>query len=126
MSSASNTDDAAGASQLRSRLLDRRRRGSQRVAGRREAAGASTDQVAAFRGAIAGIPGAFAAIRAEITPQNPMAEASPMAHALWMFVSNLFAGAVPVVPFALLPFQEARTLSVIVTTALLLALEHRT
>jgi VIT1/CCC1 family predicted Fe2+/Mn2+ transporter len=63
--------------------------------------------VAAFRGVIAGTPGAFAAIRAEITPQNPMAEARPMAHALWMFISNLFAGAVPVVPFALLPFQEA-------------------
>lgn len=80
---------------------------AQRVAGRLEAAGASTDQVAAFRGVIAGTPGAFAAIRAEITPQNPMAEARPMAHALWMFISNLFAGAVPVVPFALLPFQEA-------------------
>ena len=95
---------------------------AQRIAGRLEAAGVSTDQVAAFRGAIASTPGAFSAIRAEITPQNPMAEASPMAHALWMFVSNLFAGAVPVVPFALLPFQEARILSVVVTTALLLAL----
>ena len=95
---------------------------AQRVAGRLEAAGVSTDQVAAFHGAIVSTPGAFSAIRAEITPQNPMAEASPMAHALWMFVSNLFAGAVPVVPFALLPFQEARILSVLVTTALLLAL----
>ena len=95
---------------------------AQRVAGRLEAAGVSTDQVAAFRGAVASTPGSFAAIRAEITPQNPMAEASPMAHALWMLVSNLFAGAVPVVPFALLPFQEARILSVVVTTALLLAL----
>ena len=45
-----------------------------------------------------------------------------MAHALWMFVSDLFAGAVPVVPFALLPFEEARIVSVVVTTALLLAL----
>ena len=87
-----------------------------------EAVGVSNDQVAAFCGAIAGTPGAFAEIRAEITPQNPMAEASPMSHALWMFVSNLFAGAVPVVPFALLPFQEARILSVVVTSALLLAL----
>ena len=95
---------------------------AQRVAGRLEAAGVSTDQVAALHGAIVSTPGAFSAIRAEITPQNPMAEASPMAHALWMFVSNLFAGAVPVVPFALLPFQEARILSVLVTTALLLAL----
>ena len=95
---------------------------AQRIAGRLEAAGVSTDQVAAFRGAIVSTPGAFSAIRAEITSRNPMAEASPMAHALWMFVSNLFAGAVPVVPFALLPFQEARILSVVVTTALLLAL----
>ena len=45
-----------------------------------------------------------------------------MAHALWMFVSDLFAVAVPVVPFALLPFEEARIVSVVVTTTLLLAL----
>jgi vacuolar iron transporter family protein len=95
---------------------------AQRIAGRLEAAGVSTDQVAAFRGAVAGTPGAFAAIRAEMMPQNPLAEASPMAHALRMFVSNLLAGAVPVVPFALLPLEEARILSVVVTTALLLAL----
>jgi VIT1/CCC1 family predicted Fe2+/Mn2+ transporter len=38
-----------------------------------------------------------------------------------MFVSDLFAGAVPVAP-ALLPFEDARVVSVVVTTALLLAL----
>ena len=95
---------------------------AQRIAGRLEAAGVSTDQVATFCGAVAGTPGAFAAIRAEITPQNPMAEASPMAHALRMFVSYLFAGAAPVVPFALPPLEEERILSVVVTIALLLAL----
>jgi VIT1/CCC1 family predicted Fe2+/Mn2+ transporter len=95
---------------------------AQRIDVRLQAMGVPSEQAAAFRGAVDSTPGAFAAIRAEIMPQNPMAEASPMAHALWMFVSDLFAGAVPVVPFALLPFEEARIVSVVVTTALLLAL----
>ena len=95
---------------------------AQRIATRLQAAGVPPEQAAAFRGAVDATPGAFAAIRDEIVPQNPVAEASPLAHALWMFVSDLFAGAVPVVPFALLPFEQARIVSVVVTTALLLAL----
>jgi len=95
---------------------------AQRIATRLQAAGVPPEQAAAFRGAVDATPGAFAAIRDEIVPQNPVAEASPLAHALWMFVSDLFAGAVPVVPFALLPFEEARIVSVVVTSALLLAL----
>ncbi len=94
----------------------------QRIARRLEAAGVSTDRAAALRDAIASTPGALAAIRAEAMPENPAAKASPVAHALWMFVSDLFAGAVPVAPFALLPFEDARVLSVVLTTALLLAL----
>ena len=121
--------DAATQQNRRARRLGRPRRGGggrcrarATNAGRLEAAGVSIDQVATFCGAVAGTPGAFAAIRAEITPQNPMAEASPMAHALRMFVSYLFAGAAPVVPFALPPLEEERILSVVVTIALLLAL----
>ena len=95
---------------------------AQRIDVRLQAMGVPPEQAAAFRGAVDATPGAFAAIRDEIVPQNPVAEASPLAHALWMFVSDLFAGAVPVVPFALLPFEEARIVSVVVTTALLLAL----
>ena len=93
-----------------------------RIVGRLEAAGVSTGQAAALRDAIAGAPGALAAIRSEVMPDNPAAKASPVAHALWMFVSDLFAGAVPVAPFALLPFEDARVLSVVLTTVLLLAL----
>jgi len=48
--------------------------------------------------------------------------ASPLAHAWWMFVSDLFAGFTPVIPFALMPMQSARVVSLIVTTALLAAL----
>jgi vacuolar iron transporter family protein len=48
--------------------------------------------------------------------------AGPLAHAFWMFVSDLFAGFTPVLPFALLPMHSARIVSLIVTTILLVAL----
>lgn len=48
--------------------------------------------------------------------------ASPLAHALWMFAADLFAGFTPVLPFALLPMATARIVSLVVTTALLTAL----
>ena len=47
---------------------------------------------------------------------------SPTAHALWMFAADLFAGAVPVLPFAFLPIDEARWLSIAITAMLLVAL----
>ena len=46
---------------------------------------------------------------------------SPLAHASWMFVSDLVAALVPVAPFALLPLVEARYAS-IACTALVLTL----
>ena len=46
----------------------------------------------------------------------------PLAHAFWMFVSDLFAGFTPVLPFALLPMHSARVVSLLVTTVLLVAL----
>jgi VIT1/CCC1 family predicted Fe2+/Mn2+ transporter len=47
---------------------------------------------------------------------------SPTAHALWMFVADLLAGAVPVLPFAFLPLDQARWVSVLITAVLLVAL----
>jgi VIT1/CCC1 family predicted Fe2+/Mn2+ transporter len=48
--------------------------------------------------------------------------ASPLGHALWMFVSDLFAALVPVIPFALLPIATARYVSVACTAVVLIAL----
>jgi VIT1/CCC1 family predicted Fe2+/Mn2+ transporter len=48
--------------------------------------------------------------------------ASPAAQAFWMFISNLFAGFTPVLPFALLPMESARIASLILTTGLLVVL----
>ena len=49
-------------------------------------------------------------------------ESSPRAHALWMFVADLFAAGVPVVPFLLFPIDTARIVSLVVTGALMAAL----
>ena len=49
-------------------------------------------------------------------------EASPMAHALWMFVADLLAASVPVLPFVFLPLEQARLVSLVITGALMAAL----
>ena len=49
-------------------------------------------------------------------------ESSPRAHALWMFVADLFAAGVPVVPFMIFPIDTARIVSLIVTGLLMAAL----
>lgn len=49
-------------------------------------------------------------------------ESSPRAHALWMFVADLFAAGVPVVPFMIFPIDTARIVSLVVTGLLMAAL----
>ena len=47
---------------------------------------------------------------------------SPWTHAIWMFVADLFAAGVPVVPFALFDIGTARIVSLVVTGALMAGL----
>jgi Uncharacterized membrane protein len=47
------------------------------------------------------------------------ARSSPWTHALWMFVADLLAAGVPVVPFALFDIGTARIVSLVVTGALM-------
>jgi VIT1/CCC1 family predicted Fe2+/Mn2+ transporter len=47
---------------------------------------------------------------------------SPAVHAAWMFVADLSAAATPVIPFALLPLETARVVSLVITTVLLICL----
>jgi VIT1/CCC1 family predicted Fe2+/Mn2+ transporter len=47
---------------------------------------------------------------------------NPFVQAIWMFISDLFAAFVPVIPFAFLPLASARLVSLIVTATLLLLL----
>jgi VIT1/CCC1 family predicted Fe2+/Mn2+ transporter len=48
--------------------------------------------------------------------------ASPRAHALWMFLADLLAAGVPVLPFALFPIEPARLVSLVITGMLMAAL----
>ncbi len=50
------------------------------------------------------------------------AGASPWTHALWMFFADLFAASIPVIPFAILPIDTARIVSLVVTGALMAVL----
>jgi vacuolar iron transporter family protein len=54
--------------------------------------------------------------------QGDVIQQSPWVQAAWMFVSDLFAGAVPVVPFAILPIAPARVTSIVITAVLLIIL----
>jgi vacuolar iron transporter family protein len=47
---------------------------------------------------------------------------NPFVQSAWMFISDLFAASVPVIPFVLLPLGSARLVSLIVTAILLLLL----
>jgi vacuolar iron transporter family protein len=47
---------------------------------------------------------------------------NPCVQSIWMFVADLFAAFVPVLPFAVLPLASARTVSLAVTAVLLLVL----
>ena len=70
--------------------------------------------------ALARAPRAATGLKAELADADD--GASPAAHAFWMFVSDLFAGFTPVLPFLFLPMQEARIASLVLTTVLLVAL----
>ena len=50
------------------------------------------------------------------------AGASPRAHALWMFLADLLAAGVPVLPFALFPIETARLVSLVITGMLMAGL----
>ena len=63
-----------------------------------------------------------AAIALRTALATPADDATPVVHALWMFVANLIAGFTPVLPFALLAIESARLASLSVTAVLLLAL----
>lgn len=67
-------------------------------------------------------PALPAALRRAYTDRTGATAASPLAHALWMFVSDIVAALVPVLPFALWPIAQARYASIAATAAVLIVL----
>ena len=68
-------------------------------------------------------PGAMLKSETAFDPQIGIpADQNPWVQSIWMFVADLFAAFVPVLPFAFLPLGSARTLSLVVTSLMLLLL----
>lgn len=82
--------------------------------------GMAAEDVRQVGAALARAPRAALGLKSEIADADD--GASPASHAFWMFVSDLFAGFTPVLPFAFLPMDSARIVSLVLTTVLLLAL----
>ncbi|MFG1392270.1 VIT1/CCC1 transporter family protein [Xanthobacter agilis] len=82
--------------------------------------GMASEDVTRVAATLARAPRAVAGLRAELADADD--GATPTSHAFWMFVSDLLAGFTPVLPFAFLPMESARFLSLALTTVLLVAL----
>lgn len=67
--------------------------------------------------AISGIETAIAA-----SQKSEGQKTSPVIHSIWMFISDLFAGLTPVIPFVLFPMQTAWIICILVTAILLFLL----
>jgi VIT1/CCC1 family predicted Fe2+/Mn2+ transporter len=83
--------------------------------------GLTVEQSEALTGAVQVNPKAVAGLLLALgggsdTTQNPLEQA------LWMLVADFLAAAIPILPFVLLPIQQARIVSCAVTIALLIAL----
>ena len=95
----------------------------QEVRDRLHAAGFNDQDTNAIVEALARNPKAFLQFEAASELHIGRSEQkNPLVQSLWMFISDLFAAAVPVIPFAFLPLGTARLVSLIITALLLLFL----
>jgi len=96
---------------------------SARITGRLAGAGFSDEEVAIISRAFARHPEALldhvVAMELGVVRRPGV---SAWTHALWMFVADIFAAGVPVVPFALFDIGTGRLVSLVVTGALMAAL----
>jgi VIT1/CCC1 family predicted Fe2+/Mn2+ transporter len=95
----------------------------ERVVAQLRQSGFTDDEAAAVSAAFARSPRALLdhAAAYEVGVSRA-AGAAPRAHALWMFLADLLAAGVPVVPFALFPIETARVVSLVITGMLMAAL----
>jgi VIT1/CCC1 family predicted Fe2+/Mn2+ transporter len=104
--------------------IDRNLEGEkQEVRERLRTAGFNDQDTTAIIDALARHPKTFLQVEAASELQvGDSEQKNPFVQSAWMFISDLFAAAVPVIPFAFLPLGTARLVSLIVTAILLLLL----
>jgi VIT1/CCC1 family predicted Fe2+/Mn2+ transporter len=118
-----NDQAAARAAEQRSRYDADPAREDQAMSGRLVSAGFSESEAATVTGIISRHAETRLKIAAAIDPGAVEAtRQSPVVQSLWMFVTDLFAAAVPVIPFALFALATARVVSLSVTFVLLVFL----
>jgi len=84
-------------------------------------AGLTAEQSEALTGAVQNNPKAVTGLLLALGGGSDTAQ-NPLEQALWMLVADFLAAAIPILPFVLLPIQQARIVSCAVTIALLIAL----
>jgi vacuolar iron transporter family protein len=95
----------------------------QEVRDRLRTAGFNDQDTTAIVDALARHPKTFLQVEAASELQLGSSELkNPFVQSLWMFISDLFAASVPVLPFAFLTLENARLVSLIITALLLLLL----
>ena len=112
---AAESADLAAESQRDPRALHRH------VRERLESGGLTREKADQVVAAVADDPEQLARL-AEVLDDPPPDEAGLFGHAAWMFVADLFAGLVPVIPFFFLPVEIARWWAIIVTVVLMVIL----
>jgi VIT1/CCC1 family predicted Fe2+/Mn2+ transporter len=96
---------------------------AQNVERRLQAAGFTDDERSAVVRALEAHPATWLQLDCAVGGQSGAAQVqSPLVQSLWMFVADLLAAAIPVIPFALLPLASAQALSAVTTLCLLVAL----
>jgi len=91
------------------------------LSNRLAASGLSPEQSAALTGAVEHDREALGGLLL-VLEAAPEAALNPWEQALWMLLADFLAAAVPILPFVLLPIPQARVVSAVVTTILLVAL----
>jgi VIT1/CCC1 family predicted Fe2+/Mn2+ transporter len=86
-------------------------------------AGLSEDEVGQVVGVLTRDPARLLKVLTAFDPRlSADADANPWSHAFWMFASDIFAAATPVLPFVFFPIDTARFVSLVITSLLLLLL----
>ena len=118
-----NDQAAARTAEQRSRYDADPAQEDQAVHRRLVAAGFSESEATTVTGIISQHPEARPKIAAAVDPgADEAAPQNPVVQSLWMFFTDLFGAAVPVIPFALFSVATARLVSLSVTFLLLVGL----
>jgi VIT1/CCC1 family predicted Fe2+/Mn2+ transporter len=118
-----NDQAAVRAAELKSRYEADPAQEDQAMHRRLVSAGVSESEAETVTGIISRHPESRLKIAAAVDPgADEVTRQSPVVQSLWMFVTDLFAAAVPVIPFALFSLATARFVSLSVTFVLLVGL----